>query len=211
MRGAAAPTGATRTGKNTVARHCLYVPEIPWNDSCASGLIATFLGYSSTYGSGGLCNSSDASTYQLLDIFAGGGGPSGCATGGALGRGGTCAGLCQARLAIGLRGNPNDGVRDLPDVSMFGADGVWGNSYVICDSDPADFGGGCLTGWGGASFGAPIMAGIQALVSQQTGSRQGNPNPVYYSLAAAEAGYGTSGSPCNSSLGNQRCQLLHFL
>ena len=93
---------------------------------------------------------------------------------------------------------------------MFGADGVWGNSYVICDSDPADFGGGCLTGWGGASFGAPIMAGIQALVSQQTGSRQGNPNPVYYSLAAAEAGYGTSSSPCNSSLGNQAASSCIF-
>ena len=184
-----------------------YVPEIPWNDSCASGLIATFLGYSSTYGSGGLCNSSDASTYQLLDIFAGGGGPSGCATGSAVG--GTCAGYAKPAWQS-APGNPNDGVRDLPNVSMFGADGVWGNSYVICDSDPADFGGGCLTGWGGASFGAPIMAGIQALVSQQTGSRQGNPNPVYYSLAAAEAGYGTSGSPCNSSLGNQAASSCIF-
>ena len=184
-----------------------YVPEIPWNDSCASGLIATFLGYSSTYGSGGLCNSSGASTYQLLDITAGGGGPSGCATGSATE--GTCAGYAKPAWQS-LLGIPNDGVRDLPDVSMFGADGVWGNSYVICDSDPADFGGGCLTGWGGTSFGAPIMAGIQALVNQQTGSRQGNPNPVYYSLAAAEAGYGTSGSPCNSLLGNQAASSCIF-
>jgi hypothetical protein len=44
------------------------------------------------------------------------------------------------------------------------------------------------------------MAGIQALVNQQTGERQGNPNPVYYSLAAAE--YGANGnSSCNSTLG----------
>ena len=45
------------------------------------------------------------------------------------------------------------------------------------------------------------MAGIQALVNQKVGSPQGNPNPVYYSLAATE--YGESGnSACNSSLGN---------
>ncbi len=37
-----------------------YVPEIPWNDSCASGLIASFLGYSAAYGSSGFCNSSKA-------------------------------------------------------------------------------------------------------------------------------------------------------
>jgi hypothetical protein len=45
------------------------------------------------------------------------------------------------------------------------------------------------------------MAGIQALINQRTGIRQGNPNPTYYSIAAAE--YGAGGNPaCNSSLGN---------
>ena len=45
------------------------------------------------------------------------------------------------------------------------------------------------------------MAGIQALVNQLTGSAQGNPNYVYYKLAARE--YGTAGnSACNSTLGN---------
>jgi uncharacterized membrane protein len=46
------------------------------------------------------------------------------------------------------------------------------------------------------------MAGIQALVNQESGDRQGNPNPVYYSLAAKEYGSGGSNS-CNSTLGNQ--------
>src|SRR5262249_42457013 len=50
------------------------------------------------------------------------------------------------------------------------------------------------------SFSAPIMAGIQALVNQKTGSRQGNPNYVYYSLAANEYG-GSGSSSCNSSNG----------
>ena len=45
------------------------------------------------------------------------------------------------------------------------------------------------------------MAGIQALVNQKVGERQGQPNYVYYSLAATE--YGASGDPsCNSTLGN---------
>jgi hypothetical protein len=45
------------------------------------------------------------------------------------------------------------------------------------------------------------MAAIQALINQRTGSRQGNPNPSYYSLANTE--YGTTGSAwCNSTLGN---------
>ena len=56
-------------------------------------------------------------------------------------------------------------------------------------------------GGGGTSFATPIMAGIQALVNQRAGGRQGNPNPIYYSLAASE--YGASGnSSCNSTLGN---------
>ena len=56
-------------------------------------------------------------------------------------------------------------------------------------------------GGGGTSFSTPIMAGIQALVNQRAGGPQGNPNPVYYSLAASE--YGASGnSSCNSTLGN---------
>jgi hypothetical protein len=46
------------------------------------------------------------------------------------------------------------------------------------------------------------MAGIQALVNQKTGSRWGNPNTVYYSLANAE--YGASGSStCNSNTVNK--------
>ena len=56
-------------------------------------------------------------------------------------------------------------------------------------------------GAGGTSFASPIWAGIQALVNQYTGSRQGNPNPVLYKIAAAEYGAGGS-STCNASHGN---------
>ncbi len=57
-----------------------YIPEIPWNGSCASELIADYEGYSQTYGSNGFCNSSADDDY-FLNIVAGSGGPSGCATG----------------------------------------------------------------------------------------------------------------------------------
>jgi subtilase family serine protease len=62
---------------------------------------------------------------------------------------------------------------------------------VGCFSDVANFGALCdgapitWAGAGGTSFGAPILAGIQALVNQKMGGAQGNPNPVYYKLAAS--------------------------
>lgn len=34
-----------------------YIPEIPWNDTCASVLIASSFGYSKAYGNNGFCNS----------------------------------------------------------------------------------------------------------------------------------------------------------
>lgn len=90
---------------------------------------------------------------------------------------------------------------------MFAANGVWGHYYVYCYSDKAGGGVACTgapSGWagaGGTSFASPIVAGIQALVNQKTGARQGNPNPTYYKLAATEYGSGGSSS-CNSTLGN---------
>jgi hypothetical protein len=45
------------------------------------------------------------------------------------------------------------------------------------------------------------MAGVMALIAQKTGGRQGNPNPAFYALAAAE--YGSGGDPaCVSTQGN---------
>ncbi len=182
-----------------------YVPETPWNDSCGSTLLADVLGYSTTYGSAGLCGSSAASTYGLLSTTAGSGGPSACATGTPSSSpivGGTCAGYAKPSWQS-VFGNPADGVRDVPDVSLFGANGLWGHWFIYCDSSYAACTGdpGGWAGAGGTSFSSPIMAGIQALVNQKAGGRQGNPNPVYYSLAASE--YGQSGnSNCDSSLGN---------
>jgi subtilase family serine protease len=119
---------------------------------------------------------------------------------------GTCKGNAKPSWQSGVIGIPGDGVRDIPDVSLFAANGVWGHYYIYCYSDKANGGTACTgapSGWsggGGTSFAAPLMAGIQALVDQKAGARQGNPNPIYYKLAATE--YGASGAAaCNSTKG----------
>ena len=195
------------TNTSTYGSAKSYIPEIPWNDSCASQLIASIEGYSTTYGTNGFCNSTTGKDY-FLTTASGSGGPSGCATGRPSTNGvvsGTCKGYAKPSWQS-LVGVLSDGVRDLPDLSLFAANGVWGHYYVFCYTDTAGGGAACTgapSGWagaGGTSFSSPILAGIQALVTQKWG-RQGNPNPIYYKIAAAE--YGASGSAaCNSSNGN---------
>ena len=188
-----------------------YVPEIPWNDSCANVLLSFFVtGSNQTYGTAGFCNNTLAAQNGLLTTASGSGGPSGCATGTASTSGvvsGSCAGWPKPSWQS-VVGNPTDTVRDIPDVSLFAANGVWDHYYPFCYSDPNFQGSNPCTGtpdtWsgaGGTSFASPIMAGIQALINQKAGGPQGNPNPVYYALAAAQ--YGATGdTTCNSTLGN---------
>lgn len=197
------------TNSDTYGSALSYIPEVPWNASCAGGLLAGYLGYNTVYGTGGFCGSSQAKSDGLLEVAAGSGGPSGCATGRAatsLVVSGTCQGYEKPSWQS-LTGVPADGVRDLPDVSVFASNGIWGHYYVTCFTDARNGGSSCSGdpsnwfGGGGTSYAAPIMAGIQALVNQKTGSLQGNPNYVYYQLAAAEYGGGQLSS-CNSTNGN---------
>jgi subtilase family serine protease len=196
------------TNTSTFASAKSYIPEIPWNDSCASALIAKAEGYSLSYGASGFCNSAVGEIY-FLSTASGSGGPSGCATGapaiaGVVG--GTCKGYAKPSWQS-LLNNPADGVRDLPDVSLFAANGVWGHYYVFCYTDPRYGGSSCngapdtWSGAGGTSFASPIMAAIQALVNQKTNSAWGLPTPTYYSLAKTE--YGTAGNTsCASTNGS---------
>ncbi len=85
-----------------------------------------------------------------------------------------------------------DKVRDVPDVSLFAADGANYVYYPICA-----FAGDCvnttsagtvtITSVGGTSASAPAMAAIQVLVDQAMKSRQGQANYVYYALATRTA------------------------
>ncbi len=82
-------------------------------------------------------------------------------------------------------------------------------------SDPAGGGGPCnynnandliLNAGGGTSFGGPMFAGVQALINQKAGGRQGVSNYVLYKLGAAQ--YGSNSRPnflglifCDANLG----------
>jgi subtilase family serine protease len=192
-----------------------YIPEIPWNDSCASVLLGKYVASAVPYGKTGFCNISSG-TDNYLDVTGGSGGPSNCATGTASTTditSGTCKGRPKPTWQVVL-GNPADKVRDIPDVSLFAANGVWSHFYLYCFSDAANGGTPCTgapSGWaggGGTSFSSPIMAGIQALVDEKWG-RQGNPNPIYYKIAKAE--YGASGSAaCNSNKGKSAASSCVF-
>jgi len=199
------------TNTSTWGSALSYIPEIPWNDSCASTLIAQYVtGSSVTYGTSSYCNSLSASSF-FLNVIGASGGPSACATGTPNVStpyvvSGTCAGYAKPSWQK-VFGNPADGVRDLPDVSLFAANGVWEHAYIICFSDVSQGGAACTgtpdnwSGIGGTSASSPIMAGVQALINQSTSQSWGNPNPTYYQLASTE--YGTSGSTtCNSSTVN---------
>lgn len=213
-----------------------YIPEQPWNDACASEINAAFYtGSTLTYGKAGWCNTpadaggSDTTNFaeNFWSTGSGSGGPSGCATGAVLKAGivgGTCAGWAKPNYQGGttnvaatgsviapFAGEIADGVRDIPDVSLFAANGLWGHSYPYCDSDPNGAGtgvAGCTTadpanwaGAGGTSFASPIWAGIQALINQKTNSTWGLTNTEFYQIAATQ--YGANGNAaCNSSGGS---------
>ncbi len=200
------PTYWSTSNSSTYESARSYIPEIPWNNSCASQLLASYeSGSAVAYGSKGFCNTNLGEGY--MTVVSGSGGPSACAQGTASTHdvvSGSCKGWAKPKWQS-LVGVPSDGVRDIPDVSLFAANGIWGHYYIYCFTDPDNGGASCnqspsnWSGAGGTSFAAPILAGIHALVVQKWG-RTGNPNPVYYKIANAE--FGSKGtSSCKSSLG----------
>jgi len=210
----------TSSNSSTLQSANGYIPEIPWDNSCGNVLVSQFYGGTSIpYGSTGFCNTTTGKTSRFRTLASGSGGPSSCGTGDSVSGtavDGTCAGYLKPTWQSSLFGNPNDGVRDQPDVSLFASNGnAWNHFYIFCWTDMTNGGAPCTGNpdpfagtWsaaGGTSFAAPILAGIQALVNQRTSALtlspvpgQGNPNPVYYAIAKSE--YGASGSSvCNSS------------
>ena len=117
-------------------------------------------------------------------------------------------------------GVPNDGVRDVPDLSFSAS--ADHDGYVLCDETyntntkvftPAcpngPFGG--FDAVGGTSAGTPALAGIVALLNQAMNSPQGNINAVLYRLASLSASPLhdiTSGSnvvPCQTNPPSPSC------
>lgn len=162
------------------------LPEQPWNDS-AFGL--------------------NILISNNPNIAGAGGGPSTCGLANSIS--GACVPYPKPAWQTGT-GVPNDSARDLPDVSLFAADGL-NDSYVpICAND-----GDCqpgasttqVTGVGGTSAAAPSMAGIMALVNQKYGP-QGQADYTLYPLAKQypaafhDVTMGTNAMPCSLTSSN---------
>ncbi len=174
------------TGKSAKS----YIPETPWNDSCAGSILFTYFGYPNGVA---FCNSAVGSSF--LDIVAGGGAPSFV--------------YRKPYWQTGIIGNPNDGKRDLPDVSLFASNAFWSHAILFCMSDTNEGGTPCdysvpadafSNSAGGTSFTAPQFASIQALINQKAGGPQGNPDPIIYDLYRAE--FGSPSNPNTDALGD---------
>lgn len=86
----------------------------------------------------------------------------------------------------GVFGIPNDGARDVPDVSLTSAGH---DPYLIClagSCQPTSSGQIHFAGIAGTSAATPAFAGIMSLIDQKAGSRQGQANYTLYRLAASE-------------------------
>ena len=170
------------------------IPEQPWNDS-QYGLNAINLynrnGETSIVGGSGGASSSAVCSRSWTAY-------SSCT--------GTVSGYPKPAWQTGA-GVPNDSVRDIPDVSLFAANGQNYSFYPMCAEDgdcqaPSGSGQVQITGTGGTSASAPAFAGIMALVNQRYG-RQGQANFVLYPLKAQfpaafhDVTRGTNSVPCN--------------
>lgn len=142
------------------------------------------------------------------EIGAAGSGASSCST---LSSSNVCSGYAKPNWQTGT-GVPADGVRDIPDVSLFASNGANLSAYSICA-----FAGECVPDSngvvntvliGGTSASSPAMAGIMTLVDQKYG-RQGLANLTLYQLAGQQPAafhditLGSNQSPCQS--GSQDC------
>ena len=116
--------------------------------------------------------------------YAAGGGASNCTNVNAI-TGGCVSGYAKPAWQTGP-GVPADGVRDIPDVSLFASNGANYSAYVTCDSEgdctPDASGNFNFDLVGGTSGSTPAMAAITALVVQKYG-RQGQADTVLYPLA----------------------------
>ncbi len=151
-----------------------YVPEIPWDNSCSS-----YVNWAGAGAAGALQNCNNPKTSTLYQNVVGGSG------------GQSLLFAKPAWQLTSVPGVPNDGVRDLPDISLFAANGQWNHFYLFCMSNtteggvpcnytnPNDFFGSAA---GGTSFAAPDFAGIAALVAELYG-RVGNMAPALYQIA----------------------------
>jgi uncharacterized membrane protein len=171
-----------------------YIPEEPWNSSCAA---------TATNGSLGTCTASiinaDSLNEDGIDLAGGSGGES--------------AFVAKPSWQTGVT-PAGDTFRDIPDLSLFSAVNTSNNDfYITCEQDaPSQNGEACslaagqkpeISPVGGTSAAAPAFAGIMALIVQQQGGntagRQGNANFVLYQLFKKDASNATLVCPSTAA------------
>lgn len=200
----------TASGTTTTESALGYIPEMVWNDSCTNfvvyqGLLSGLPDSGSALSS---CNNSSVQSYDLVGPAGASGGASNCISAPSNDANqptGCSGGYPKPSWQTGT-GVPNDGVRDLPDISLFASDGYLTETYYAeCEADIEQdeigvSGQPCSTtvqsgtngsyvvveGVGGTSVSAQVFAGAMALMNQVAG-RQGNVNPTLYALANAES------------------------
>lgn len=178
-----------------------YIPETTFNGTCTNPAYSP----GSDPGSGGAeANCNNFALISYVRTLGGTGGKSACTISDGQNVNRCGGGYAKPAWQSGP-GVPNDGARDVPDVSLFGAaDSPSGSAYVVCESDVVPGRVQCDLGSpynhflaiGGTSISGQAFAGMMALVVQRTNSRQGNANAVLYELASQEsaANCGASGS-----------------
>ena len=175
-----------------------YIPETTWNDSCTNSLWGTLGGLSTDANTN--CNNTTLSPSIIVTV-GGNGGVSACTTSDGQTVASCSGGYAKPAWQVGA-GVPNDGKRDLPDVSMFASDGFLGSFYIVCQEDMNTDGNPCnlnspyadFVGVGGTSVSVQVFAGIMALVNEKAGSAQGLANPELYELATTQVA-----ADCNTS------------
>jgi subtilase family serine protease len=194
-------TANTATGASAKG----YIPEIPWNSTCANPVIADYYFVTSAgkpeYASPeAACNAISGAHNKyspLLTIGGGSGGVSDCTT-----PTGTTSATCAGGYAKPPwqtgPGVPAEGKRDVPDVALFASDG-WvpeSSAILFCYSGGTNPHACNYSAYdtlvyqavGGTSAASPYWSGIMALVLQKHGgAKQGLANPTLYKLAAKEA------------------------
>lgn len=170
------------TNRSDLSSAIGYVPEVAWNETCDPTVDPNHCGNG------------------RYSIAASSGGQSSCVNSQVNGNSIVClAGYPKPSWQAGPT-VVDDGVRDLPDLSL--AAGSDHDGYLVCIL------GFCQTSIvngktvldsafvvGGTSGSSPAMAGIMALVEQTHGKFQGVANYNFYQLAAAQ-----NPANCNSSL-----------
>jgi hypothetical protein len=175
-----------------------YVPEVTWNQTCGSTLLASFLGFEekASYTTEQVCNGDTPFGLDFTYVNgSGGGGISSIYK----------IPTWQSVYGVG-QSFTSSTMRNLPDVSLFASANFWGHALQFCESDlltgtgggtPCDYNnvseGGEMAA-GGTSFVGPEVNGVIAVINQVSSFylrhpvRQGQANYRFYAMASHEYG-----------------------